>query len=122
MGWVNGWVGTRVIICVWGGEGALSGGRPEESASGVVYPRCRFTVALRRRSGFFVWNVILPVALLTLLSFLSFAPEGAGGGAGGERMGVGDRMEVTLTLLLTVVALKFSVAANLPQVLSEPPA
>jgi hypothetical protein len=38
----------------------------------------------------------------------------------GERIEVSDRLSVTLTLLLTMVALKFSVSSSLPQVRYPP--
>ena len=108
-------------------------GSEDESARKILYPRCIFTVKLRRRPGLYLWNIVFPSFLLALLSFLSFAhvqseplpncmnSSGAAEYAGlaiGDRIDVPDRLSVTLTLLLTITALKFSAASALPQVTS----
>lgn len=84
---------------------------PRESASGVVYPRMTFSVLFLRKPMYYVTNIIIPMLLLTYLSFLSFSV-----GMDGSRLDTGDRLSITLTLLLTAVAYKFVVASAIPQV------
>lgn len=84
---------------------------PSESSAGYVYPRCVFSTYFARRPAFYLSNVVMPMTLLTLLGPLSNAVE-----ADGSLMGTGDRLSVSLTLLLTAVAYKFIVATSLPQV------
>eukprot|EP00798_Chlamydomonas_sp_ICE-L_P009580 gene9581-7506_t len=57
------------------------------------------------RVAFFVWNIMLPVFLLVLLSFISFIMD---------ENNITDRMSVTLTLVLALVAFKFIVSQYLP--------
>ena len=85
---------------------------PSESAAGYVYPRCIFVTVLDRRAGYYLSNVVLPLAAITGLTALSLGavePDGS-------RLGTGDRLSVSLTLMLTAVAYKFIVASSLPQV------
>jgi hypothetical protein len=84
---------------------------PSESSSGLLYPRCTFTIYISRKGGYYVSNVMVPMAVLTMLTMVSCSVE-----PNGEPMGTGDRLSVTLTLLLTAVAYKFVVASSLPQV------
>lgn len=82
-----------------------------ESSAGTIYPRCNFVILLQRKAGYYIYNVCLPLAVLTLLGPASCFIE-----ADGTSMGTADRLSVTLTLLLTAVAYKFVVASSLPQV------
>lgn len=83
----------------------------DESAAGIRYPRCAFSIKLQRRYGYFVNNIIAPVGIITLVAPLSAATE-----PDGARMGTGDRLAYSLTLLLTAVAYKFAIASAIPQV------
>jgi len=85
---------------------------PSESAAGYRYPRCAFVTVLNRRAGYYLSNVVLPLAAITGLTALSIGAIEADG----SRLGTGDRLSVSLTLMLTAVAYKFIVAASLPQV------
>ncbi|CAM9106402.1 unnamed protein product, partial [Ectocarpus fasciculatus] len=104
---------SSVYNVVYGGTtlAVLSQSDPRESSASMVYPRCTFKVLLERKAGYYVSNVVIPLAVLTLLGPLSNAVE-----ADGSALGTGDRLSVTLTLILTAVAYKFVVAASLPQV------
>jgi hypothetical protein len=84
---------------------------PSESSGKFVYPRCTFKVYMCRKGGYYLSNVMAPMAVLTMLSMVSCSTEPSG-----EPLGTGDRLSVTLTLLLTAVAYKFVVASSLPQV------
>ena len=60
----------------------------------------------QRLNGFYVWNIVIPIFLLVSLSFVSFILD------------IEDfnmRFNITLTLLLTLVATKFSISTMLPQ-------
>eukprot|EP00660_Eupelagonema_oceanica_P019176 gene19176-biopygen43322 len=50
------------------------------------------------------------MGVITYLGVLSFAMED-----GGERLGTGDRLSTTLTLVLTAVAYKIVAADNVPK-------
>jgi len=67
----------------------------------------RYTVeiAVRRRCDHALWNLLLPVVLLNFLSFVAFTLDVEA---------VGERLQITLTLLLTVITFKTSVAGELP--------
>jgi hypothetical protein len=63
----------------------------------------RLVMRVGRDSSYYVTNVILPVFLIIAISAVCFAiPD------------LGDRMQVVLTLLLTVVAFKFVITQDLP--------
>ncbi len=83
----------------------------DESSAGFVYPRCYFKTYFARRPHYYMSNVMMPMTVITLLGPLSNAIE-----ADGSLMGIGDRLSVSLTLLLTAVAYKFIVASSIPQV------
>lgn len=61
----------------------------------------------QRRYTFHIWNVFLPVFLLTAMQFSVFAVEVAD---------VADRLGVTLTLVLASVAYKYVVSEKLPNI------
>ena len=56
-------------------------------------------VVVERKATFYVLNVMLPVFILVTLSFISFFLDEAD---------IAGRLSVTLTILLTLVALKVS--------------
>ncbi|XP_038057953.1 gamma-aminobutyric acid receptor subunit beta-like [Patiria miniata] len=71
------------------------------------YPLYYLTMHVRRKSGFYLWNVGLILMLILLLCFTCFAvsPEEPA-----------DRLSVTVTLLLTAVAFKYVVSQSLPTI------
>jgi hypothetical protein len=82
-----------------------------ESSSGLQYPRISFMLRLSRKPEYYIYNVCLPIAFLSGLSLTSFGIE-----SDGSHLQTSDRLSVTLTLLLTIVAYKFVIANSLPQV------
>ncbi|CAK4651334.1 hypothetical protein LEN26_012360 [Aphanomyces euteiches] len=84
---------------------------PKESSSGYVYNSINFSIALKRKPGFYVSNVMAPISILTYLGFLSFGIESQG-----TRMATSSRLAISVTLLLTMVAYKFATAGALPQI------
>lgn len=65
------------------------------------------SVLLRRRSLYYVWNIYLPMFLLTLMTGANLVIPVCE---------VADRLSVNLTLILTAVAYKFIAAQDLPNV------
>ncbi|OQR84066.1 hypothetical protein ACHHYP_13945 [Achlya hypogyna] len=78
---------------------------PRVSSSGGVYPRMEHQILLARKSGFYIANILVPTATITYLGFLSFGVD-----VGGQRMDTASRVSISLTLMLTAVAYKFTVA------------
>ncbi|KAI8502325.1 hypothetical protein Bbelb_199130 [Branchiostoma belcheri] len=77
------------------------------STSDKQFPLYNITLHVKRKTGFYVWNVALLMFLIMSLSFTAFSvspdkPE--------------SRLSVSLTLLLTSVAFKFMVSQNLPTI------
>lgn len=77
----------------------------DRSDEGVSYATLNIFVTLSRRPGFYLWSVALPLALLVLLAFISvFMPISD----------LDNRLQITLTLLLTFVAFKIVVSQYVP--------
>merc|ERR1712113_1078982 len=76
------------------------------SPSGQRHPVLTFEMKAMRHFGHYVWNIITPAFGVATLAFTSFAlnPDDCG-----------DRISVALTVLLTLVAFKHSVAGELPK-------
>eukprot|EP00054_Salpingoeca_dolichothecata_P004387 m.30433 g.30433 ORF g.30433 m.30433 type:complete len:324 (+) comp14555_c0_seq1:216-1187(+) len=78
---------------------------PADSASGTRYPLLSCYVQLRRRSAYFLWSITLPVFFIVLCSFTTWWLSD-----------LADKLNVTFVMILTLVALKFVVANELPNV------
>ena len=90
-----------------GSEYVTSTSDPTESASGKAYDAIEFRYRLQRRPQYFIWNILVPTFALTSLNFIAFAfPPSE----------LSDRLSVTLTIMLTTAAYKFTVADKLPPV------
>ena len=72
-----------------------------------TYSNLRFTVKLRRRSGFYVYKVLMINVIMTVWSWCVFwlPPED-----------ISARMDISLTLFLASVAFLFVVSDKLPKV------
>jgi hypothetical protein len=77
----------------------------QDSCSGRVYPVLNVSVVVRRWPSYFLWNVGLPILVISLLSFSAFAIPAAD---------IADRLGVSLTLLLTIMAFKYVITDRLP--------
>jgi hypothetical protein len=77
-----------------------------DSTHGTVRPVLIVSLSIVRHASYFMWNIELPMGLLTLM---------AGGTFFCER-NVADRLGLSLTLVLTAVAFKFVIAADLPKI------
>lgn len=79
--------------------------------NGSIHTSIAFSLNLTRKPQYCVTNVVVPIAVLAALASLSIGVKTNDG----SRMDTGDRLSVTLTLLLTAVAFKLTMASNLPQ-------
>ena len=78
-----------------------------ESLSDMQYSLLVVSVRIDRRMGYWGWNVIMPMFIVTTLLFTSFAVDPDS---------FHDRCSITLTLLLAMVAFKFIIAEKLPRI------
>jgi hypothetical protein len=83
---------------------------PQESFHS--YPSAEFTLNLARKQGYYLYNIILPMGMITAFTAVSIGVEESSG----EKISTGNRVQITLTLLLTSVAFKFVVADSLPTI------
>eukprot|EP00794_Sanderia_malayensis_P020541 gene20541-22562_t len=74
--------------------------------SKTFFPLYKFKIYARRKYGFFLYNIALTMALITALTFSVYT-------VGADNPG--DRIQISLTLLLTSVALKYVVNEYIPQ-------
>jgi len=80
---------------------------PELSCSGLTYGELAVSCTVRRHIGYYVWNVMVPTFLITVMAFTSFVIPWDD---------TADRLQVNLTLCLTTIAFKIFVADKLPTV------
>ena len=73
----------------------------------MSFSTCTFMFQIHRKSSYFINNIVILMFMITMLSFAAFAVD---------RSQTGERLSVSLTLLLTAVAFKFVVAGSLPPV------
>ncbi|XP_078360747.1 cys-loop ligand-gated ion channel-like [Oculina patagonica] len=78
-----------------------------EGSSANDYPLYHIKCHVRRKNGYYLWNIAMIIFLIDILSFCSFSVEISS---------PSDRLSVTLTLLLTAVAFKFVVSQSLPTI------
>lgn len=79
----------------------------EHSNSGSSYPQIKINFCISRSSKYYIWNVAFVNFLIIALAFTSLAVD---------YMETGDRLNVTMILLLTTIAFKFATAEILPNV------
>ena len=79
----------------------------EQGTSRNRYPIYNVTLHVKRKYSFYVYNIALIMWLITGLTFSSFVIDAKD---------PGNRLQVTLTLLLTAVAFKFAVTQLIPPV------
>ncbi len=71
------------------------------------FPRARFDIKIQRRSGFYLWRVLLPLILITAVSWAMFWME---------PKDLSGRLGVSFTALLTVVAYNLILGDILPRI------
>ena len=79
----------------------------EEGSSPNIFPLYNVKLHVRRQCGFYIYNIALLMCLITALTFSTFAVS---------IDSTGDRIQITLTLLLTSVAFKYYVQQFVPTV------
>lgn len=73
--------------------------------AGLSFTTMRIVMEIERKFGFYFWNIVFPTFILVDLSFVSFLFQ---------EKDLTDRLTVTLTLILTMFALKFAVSQYIP--------
>jgi hypothetical protein len=79
----------------------------EASTTGTTRPLLKFEMSVKRYAGSYVWNIILPLMLITLMSLGAFAVPFED---------VADRLSVSMTMVLTAVAFKLQISQDIPKV------
>ena len=93
-------------------EWTITGVRADVSTVGVIrstepFSRLTLTIDVERKSGFYLWKVLLPLFIIVALSWSIFWMVD-------ERFGI--RVRSSATGILTVVAYQFVAGQNLPRV------
>lgn len=78
----------------------------ERNDDGIQYASLDITLRMWRSCSFYVYNFVLPIFLMVLLSFVSFVMDCSS---------LSDRLQVNLTLILTLVAFKYATSQYIPQ-------
>ncbi|RHY49030.1 hypothetical protein DYB38_009850 [Aphanomyces astaci] len=82
-----------------------------ESTTSEIYPRMNFSILLQRRGGYYITHIVIPVTLITYMGFLSFCLDNEG-----KTIDTGERLLISVTMVLTAVTYKFVVAGAIPQI------
>lgn len=77
---------------------------PENNLENPHYPRAEFTIKAKRLTGYYLWQVLFPLFIIILASFVIFWIKDFG-----TQIGIG------FTLMLTVVAFNFYSTSILPE-------
>lgn len=77
---------------------------PENSLENPHYPRAEFTIKAKRLTGYYLWQVLFPLFIIIMASFVIFWIKDFG-----TQIGIG------FTLMLTVVAFNFYATSILPE-------
>jgi hypothetical protein len=77
-----------------------------DEPDGSVLPQLIFRILMARRPGAYVWNILMPMSLLTSMGVFTY---------GLPPTDMDGRLGICLTLLLTAVAYKFTAAEGLPK-------
>jgi hypothetical protein len=88
----------------------LSFSDKDQSNTKYQYPKICFSFEVTRKSKFYLYFIVLPVAFISGLSLLSMSMNDDG-----HPLQTSERLSVTLVLLLTFVAYKLVVAESLPK-------
>lgn len=79
----------------------------EPAASDNIFPIYRIKMHALRKYGYYIYNVVFILDFISALAFTSYTVDASS---------PGERIQISLTLLLTSVALKYVVNAFVPQV------
>ena len=78
----------------------------ERRQEGQPYARVSFHIGVERLSGYYLWKIMLPLAIIVMISWIVFWMS---------EEGLGRRAGVSSTGMLTVIAYQFVVAGSLPR-------
>jgi hypothetical protein len=84
-----------------------------EQRDGATYSRVEAAILIARHPGVYVTKILLPLALITLMTMVVFWLDAGIFGSVGEMLSL--RLGTSFTGLLTAVAYQFIVAANVPR-------
>jgi uncharacterized protein YhhL (DUF1145 family) len=76
------------------------------AADGLTYPLARFEILIERQCEWYLWNVIVVTFALVMLSAVIFVCS---------REDVPDKMSINVTLVLTIMAFKYTFSGDLPK-------
>lgn len=74
----------------------------------ACYPTITISARVYRKPGFVIYNVIIPMAAFVIMAFMQFTIT--------DRTNQDARLAVTLTLVLTAAAYKFSISSMVPSI------
>jgi hypothetical protein len=76
--------------------------------SGPIPPHSAaiFQIDIRRRSGFYVWKILLPIFLMAAIPWLVFWSQA---------LDFSDQISVPLGIMLSMIAFQFAIARDLPR-------
>ncbi|EDQ92771.1 uncharacterized protein MONBRDRAFT_30738 [Monosiga brevicollis MX1] len=90
-------------------DGVAGGYVRSDKPLGKSFPLAPLCITVARKPSYYMWNIVFPVFWIVAVSGVSMAIEGDS-----ETEVLDARLSVTLTLLLTLIAVKFVVASDLP--------
>ena len=79
--------------------------KEDESSSGTIRPILTISVVVGRKPGYYVWNIVVPLLVINGISLGSFAIPSSD---------TADRLSVSMTMVLTLVAFKLQISDKLP--------
>jgi len=78
---------------------------PEDSSTGTLRSLLRASILVERKPMFFIWNIVVPMLVINGISLGSFAVP---------KSDTADRLSVSMTMVLTMVAFKLQISDILP--------
>ena len=101
-------ISSDTYLAAWEIKGIhyLTAFAPTDMAD-IVVPRARFGISVKRRSGFYLWQVFLPTILMAMIPWSVFwiKPDE-----------FDWQMKIPLTVMLAMIAFDFAISRDLPRV------
>jgi hypothetical protein len=94
-------------LASWQIESVGSSIQPITLPNKMQLTEIRFHISVRRRFGFYLWKVFLPLVLMVVLSWTVFWIEPGD---------LDNQVQIAVTTILTVIAFGFAISGNLPRV------
>jgi len=73
---------------------------------GQTYDRLDFNITIKRQTGYYLWKIMLPMAIIVMLSWVVFWMT---------QEQLGRRAGISSTGMLTIIAYQFIIAGSLPR-------